>query len=348
MKQICINCALLSGEITGIERYVYENIKGIDYLAEKNNDNIVLLYAKGTTPKFPKLNYLKTIPLEANGNKIRISAIRRYMKHNNAFYFSLHGGICFSKNSVMCTCDIRTWIYKEFDPIRFRLKCNINVLSSKFLASQMVTISQTAKKEIIHYLKISDKDIDVIYPGWEHINDIHPDNNIFNKIKKVQKGNYYYSLSSRAPHKNFKWVLEIAKRNPKELFLIGGKRWINNDSDESNLPNLVYLGYITDEENVALMKNCKAFLHPSKYEGFGITPLEALACGVPICVSRSSCLPEIFDDCAHYFDPDDYDVNLLELLNEPVNSPDKLLNYYSWKKSAEQWYNLMEEKMRGK
>ena len=85
MKQICINCALLSGKITGIERYVYENIKRIDYLAEKNNDNIVLLYAKGTTPKFPKLNYLKTIPLEANGNKIRISAIRRYMKHNNAF-----------------------------------------------------------------------------------------------------------------------------------------------------------------------------------------------------------------------------------------------------------------------
>lgn len=341
MKQICINCAPLTGNITGIERCIYENIKRIDKLAERDRADIVLLYPENTIPNFPNLDYLKTVPLQAKGNKIKISAMRKYIRDNNAVYFSIHGGLCFSKESVICTNDIRTWLHKEYDSFFFRLKCNINVLSSKFLASQMVTISETARAEISKNLHIASDKIEIIYPAWEHVLDIIPDNRIWDKIPGIKKKTYYYSLSSRAPHKNFRWIVEMAKRNPNDIFLIGGKKWSNSDYEDDRPQNLLYLGYVTDEENIELMKNCKAFLHPSKYEGFGMTPLEALACGAEVCVSNVSCLPEVFEDCVHYFDPDDYGIDLEILLSKNVTKPDKLLKKYSWNKSAKQWYKLM-------
>ena len=93
------------------------------------------------------------------------------------------------------------------------------------------------------------------------------------------------------------------------------------------------------------MKHCKAFLQPSKYEGFGIPPLEALSVGARICVSNASCLPEIYEDCAYYFDPDDYNVDLNVLLQGTVSPPDRLLARYSWDTAANQWLRLLEQRV---
>lgn len=342
MRKICINCAPLSGDITGIERCIYENIRRIDVLASHDKIVIELLYPAGIKMNFPQLSCLPKIPLKARGNKIDIFALRKYVKDNNAVYFSLHGGLCLVSEAVICINDMRTWKHREYDPFSFRLKCNINALTAKIWEAKIVTISQTARKEISSNLKIKEEAIDVIYPGWEHIFDTESDYSIWNRLSEVRKGEYFYSLSSRAPHKNFKWIEEVAKRNPDCLFLIGGKQWTNNQ-ENSQLKNVIYLGYISDAENIELMKNCKAFLHPSKYEGFGMTPLEACACGAQICVSNASCLPEIFGNCAHYFDPDNYEINLKELLLEQCASADQLLDKYSWEKSSQKWFDLMKK-----
>ncbi|MBQ4530347.1 MAG: glycosyltransferase, partial [Lachnospiraceae bacterium] len=97
---------------------------------------------------------------------------------------------------------------------------------------------------------------------------------------------------------------------------------------------------VTDEENKALMERCRIFVFPSKLEGFGIPPLEALACGAKIAISRASCLPEIYGECAVYFDPDDYEVNIEDLEKQAIVGVDKLLKKYSWEKSAKDWYEI--------
>lgn len=339
-RKICLNCSPLTGNITGIERCIYENVKRLDDLAEQEGIEIELLFPEGTTPNFPCISYMKKVPLPAKGNKINIVSLINYVIKNNAVYFSIHGGICLIPGSVVCTNDMRTWCHKEFDSLSFRIKCNINAITSRIFAKKIVTISKTARSEISRYLKIPEESIDIISPGWEHIRGIKPDKNVWKKMPYVKKGEYYYSLSSRAPHKNFVWIHEMAMRNPAQTFIIGGKPW--NDGQTKKTPeNLYYLGYVSDEENVELMSHCKAFLHPSKYEGFGMTPLEALACGANICVSNASCLPEIFEDCAHYFNPDDFNIDLNNLISKPVADPEKLLNKYTWDKSAKQWLSLM-------
>lgn len=109
----------------------------------------------------------------------------------------------------------------------------------------------------------------------------------------------------------------------------------------SDTDNLFYLGYVSDSEMKSLMRNCKAFIHPAKYEGFGITPMEALSVGAPIIISREACLPEIYGKSAHYIDADDYNVNLNELLVEKVEDSERVLCNYSWEKFAHVFYDAI-------
>ena len=145
--------------------------------------------------------------------------------------------------------------------------------------------------------------------------------------------------------KNVKWVIEYAKKNPKDMFVLSGKIPADDSYDLSyanSLDNVKYLGYISDEQIVALYKNCKAFIFPSIYEGFGMPPMEAMAVGAKAIVSKASCLPEVYEDTVFYIDPFDTNINLDKLLREqPVSSAEKVLNKYSWKASAEGVYDVI-------
>ena len=344
MRTVCINCRPLVDDLTGIERCIYEYIRRFNRLAPSRGIEIELLYPEGMKIHLPEdVSNLKKIPIKRKQNNMDISALRSYVKSKDALYVTMHGGACVMSPALVCINDLRPILFKNYDPFMTRLKYMVNFGLAKKISSKIVTISQTSRNEISDTLKISKDDIEVIYPGWEHIRNTPPDESIWSRLPEVEKGNYFYSLSSRAPHKNFKWVEEVAQRNPNIQFLIGGKRWNNNADNEKKLSNVYYLGYVTDSENVELMKNCKAFLHPSKYEGFGMTPLEAYACGAEICVSNTSCLPEIFGDCAHYFDPENYEIDLQELLSQPCKKTADILKKYSWDKSANQWMQLFEK-----
>ena len=89
------------------------------------------------------------------------------------------------------------------------------------------------------------------------------------------------------------------------------------------------------------MERCKAFILPSYYEGFGLTPLEALSAGAPVIVSNAASLPEIYGGAAHYIDPYNNDVDLDALLKEPVEPPQAILEKYSYDKSADEVYDLI-------
>jgi glycosyltransferase involved in cell wall biosynthesis len=157
---------------------------------------------------------------------------------------------------------------------------------------------------------------------------------------------FYFSLGSLSKRKNLKWILEYANKHPESFFAISGSSLSIVKIDELNKPipeNIVLLGYIEDGKVKALMEKCKAFILPSYYEGFGLTPLEALSCGAQIIISNASSLPEIYGNTAHYIDPSDTNVDLDELLNEPVEKPDMILSKYSYDSAAEQGYEIIKD-----
>ena len=90
------------------------------------------------------------------------------------------------------------------------------------------------------------------------------------------------------------------------------------------------------------MKKCKAFIHPSLYEGFGLPPLEAMSVGARCIVSNVSSLPEIYGRSVWYIDPYNYnEINLGKIMMEEIEDNTVVLNKYSWNKSAELFYKTI-------
>ena len=246
-----------------------------------------------------------------------------------------------TRDSTVVLHDIRPLVM-DTDRGFFRFKFWVHCLSTKWFAREVYTVSDDQRHLISDKLGIPLDKIGITYNGWEHMNAVEPDESVFEKLPDVKKGEYFYALGSLAKHKNYKWIREVARRNPDKTFVVaGGADLAAFGKDEAdaaqNTGNVFYPGYVTDGENKALMQHCKAFLHPAVFEGFGIPPLEALSQGAPILLSNASCLPELYGDCARYFAPQDYDVDLDALLAEPVSKPDKLLEKYSWDKTAAFW-----------
>lgn len=347
MKYYAINGSPFANKITGIERYMYETLRRVDKIINTECAEIYLLCPENVKLTMPDFTNIKIIYLRHKRGKVKISEIHKFLKTKNAVYCTMSGNLCIQKGAVVCTHDIRPWIYKQYDPFMFRVKCRLNFLSSKFFSGKMVTVSETSKKEISRYLSVKPEKIEVIPNGWEHMEEIAEDMTFWDRHPEIRKGEYYYSLSSQAPHKNFKWIVENAKRHPENTYIVAGKVWDIMKNDSARGRNIVYLGYVSDGESKTLMKNCKGFIHPSKYEGFGITPLEALSCGATLYVSKASCLPEIFNGVASFFDPDDYDFSFESNSTITKEEREKTLVKYSWDRAAEKWCFLFEGGVNG-
>ena len=128
----------------------------------------------------------------------------------------------------------------------------------------------------------------------------------------IEKNNYVLAVSSLNPSKNFKLILETAKEMPDTNFVIAGGT--NSSVFKSKgfpvTDNVKFIGYVTDEELVALYKYASCFVYPSLYEGFGIPPLEAMAFNCPVIVSDIEVFREIYDDNIIYCEK--YNVKILK------------------------------------
>ena len=184
-------------------------------------------------------------------------------------------------------------------------------------ARRIVTVSEFSKSEIIKYHKVDEKKVYVIYNAWQHMLDIVEDKSIFEKQQKIKKSEYILAASGITPQKNFKWIIDNSKYNPQIQYVIVGSRENCTQDDTEDTNNVLYTGRVNDGELKALMHYCKAFIHPAIYEGFGLTPMEAMGSGCQqVIVAKASCLPEIYGDSVHYIDPQYSKVDIEMLLNE--------------------------------
>jgi glycosyltransferase involved in cell wall biosynthesis len=126
--------------------------------------------------------------------------------------------------------------------------------------------------------------------------------------------NFSLFVGSLEPRKNvgtlIKAYADYLKADPNQYLLIitGGRGWLNHDiytlvAELGIEQHVRFLGYIQESDLRCLYSVAKVFVYPSLYEGFGLPPLEAMACGAPVITSHTSSLPEVVGDAAILIDP---------------------------------------------
>ncbi|HHI02617.1 MAG TPA: glycosyltransferase family 1 protein, partial [candidate division Zixibacteria bacterium] len=116
-------------------------------------------------------------------------------------------------------------------------------------------------------------------------------------------------------------------------------------------PSVILAGHLEDAELIGLYRNALLFVYPSLYEGFGLPPLEAMACGCPAVVSKTASLPEVCGDAAFYVDPYDTDdiargmealINDKALRQRLIQKGKEQARRYDWGLSARKMLDILD------
>jgi len=225
-------------------------------------------------------------------------------------------------------------------------------------AQKVITVSETTKDEIVKHLGVSPEKIFVTYEGVED---------------RVQKNTIPYTLSAKPyflyvgnayPHKNLERLIEAFKKIVAEfpeikLFLVGKEDYFYRRLKEkvtkmSIEKNVIFAGFVPEEELENYYENAKAIILPSLMEGFGLTGLEAMKSNCLVIASDIPSLREIYKDAAVYFDPlviESLHATIREVLlaekrfNEYIIRGEKRVSEFSWKKMAQQTLKIYESSL---
>jgi glycosyltransferase involved in cell wall biosynthesis len=184
-------------------------------------------------------------------------------------------------------------------------------------ADLIITISNTEKDRLIRNNVAKGKNIDVIYHGVNSnfkILDDYSKAKIESIILKYQLPERYLLYVGRVNiRKNISRLvsaLNLLDDKVIKLLIVGGQgndlATLQNQIAHEGLTNrVVFTGHVPEEDLYLIYANATVFCFPSYAEGFGLPPLEAMQCGVPVIVSSRTSMPEICGDAALYINPDD-------------------------------------------
>lgn len=309
-KVIAIDARMI--EMSGIGSYIQHLMGRNIYDIALGNEKIIRKYDKK----------VKVIPFDAKIYSIKEQLAFPYYtlkKENVALIHFPHYNVplLYQGKYIATIHDIIHIKYPEY------LKNNAARLYSKVLmrhavksATHIFTVSKNSKKDIKKYYSISENKITITYNAVDEkftkLNETDYDY-LYNKYSIPKNKSILLYVGNLKPHKNINIVfqaLSLMEYNMRPLLILTGKSFDGVSIEEFEKKyglsdNVITTGAVDEKDIIGLYNLADIFVFPSLYEGFGIPPLEAMACGTPVISSNSSSLPEVVGDAALLFDPND-------------------------------------------
>ena len=378
--RIGIDARTLSGRYTGDRTYWRGLIGG---LAVIDTQNEYVLYTRlpldGDPPTGLGPNFTwRQVPTPQNDALWMLTAWPRVLKADKIdlahtqYNIPLLGAPC---PVVTTVHDLSFRVHPDLFLPKDRWVLNTLVPRSMQKAAAVIAVSESTRRDILRFcpgvpkenvrvvLEAADARFQLPAEGQETAR------GMANKRLGLDDRPYLLAVGVLQPRKNLAVLLDAfallklglkleGNPPPHRLIIVGKRGWLDDtDAQLAALPeevrrDIVLAGYVADDDLPTLYGGADALCYPSRYEGFGLPPLEAMACGCPVLVSRSSSLPEVVGDAGILLSPDDSGAwagALGKLLSAPTvltrwreRGPERAA-LFSWEKAAHETLEVYKE-----
>jgi glycosyltransferase involved in cell wall biosynthesis len=350
---------------SGIDRYITELAMQILQIDKKNEYILFVRNAEQAKDfkKFDQRVVIADIPHYSLAEQMKFPSVLKKENLDIVHFPHFNVPIFYNRPFVVTIHDlIHTKIPgRKKSHFIYRIAYNLIIRHAIRTSKKIIAVSTTTKKEILEHFKVAEKKIQVVYEGakdtYHMIDKLEAKNYVREKFKITKPYVLYVGVWRR--YKNLpnlsKAFTKLKKQGLNhELVLVGEPDPHYPEIMEQVTRNMAQksiktLGRVSDEDLLNLYNAADLFVLPSLSEGFGLTPLEAGACGVAVACSDIPTLREVMGSGAEYFDPLNID-NIADVIKSMLND-DKLreelanralarTKHFSWKQAAEETVSI--------
>ena len=356
--RIGIDAHMVGQRETGNETYVVGVVRALRQLDSQNEYRVFVLDRPGPFAELETSRFQCEVIRPAN-SFVRIPLSMPFMAWRHSLDV-LHATYI---APPLCSCptlvavhDISFVHFPEFFSPRVRLLLSTLVPLSINRAARVLTLSEHTKRELVAHYGIPEDKITVTYAAasdiYRPITDREASAQVCEKYQIA--GPFVLAGGNIQPRKNLSRLIEAyaqlrgTEQIPHKLVIVGQSNWRASEVYQTVRQHgldvdVIFTGYVPEEDLCLLYNAAQVFVYPSLYEGFGLSPLEAMACGTPTATSNTASLPEVVGDAALTFDP--YQVDDMAAVLRTVIADAKLreqlarkgldqVRRFSWERTA--------------
>jgi len=311
-----------TAQAAGIGQYAEELVRHLVKNDPANQYHVFVTGEAGSAFPIYAPNLTKTVvpyPHYTYSEQFLYPGILQKTKLDLVHYTNFNSPIFFHKiPSIVTIHDLTLWFFpgrQQTGPLK-RLLYRVVIRRACQNARHIIAITEATKQDIVRLLKIDPSKITVVY---EAASDRYRPTSLSSNLDQLKRKfnitkPYFLYVGQWRAHKNVIRLIRafaiVRRRYQLDCQLVLSSKidsaypQVQSTIKELGLRDDVILtGYVADSELPYLYGGADCFVFPSLYEGFGLPPIEAMACGTPVVSSNTSCMPEVLGEAARYFDP---------------------------------------------